>query len=456
MKVNPADQSAYYQQQSVQLLDRISQQLASGGQMPTNLTPPQPYPPFHISTSDRRVNIFWLISLVCSTSAALLATLVHQWVRAYMRIFQQSSNPLKTSRIRLFLYKGAKRLPTVAEFVPRLIHVSLILFFWGLGDLILQIDKTVFIATVIPILVCVCLYLYGVVDSIRNPQSPYRTPFSGFIWFLIQKLPRDSQYNYFRGRGVKPASMEKRQEQFAMNDTTNRMERDVCGVQWLVDNINGSNETHAFVLAIPGSFKQEWGRNVWNGVVRDGQSSSHSNLPTQLHPDLPLVSAPEGSNVHELCRCVRSFFDAYINEGDFMNTEERRGLMRGCVETVASLVCCTNVELGWFGEVEKVLGKVLSKLGDKERTDNPSTIVSNPLFTVRWTCLSLVALWKMVDANRLQELAKFSLDGIARLQTDYGSPETMAWMAIAQRFDDYLTRAWAPVVDLHLAFEPWR
>ncbi len=102
-----------------------------------------------------------------------------------------------------------------------------------------------------------------------------------------------------------------------------------------------------------------------------------------------------------------------------------------------------------------VLSKVPSKLGDKERTDNPSTIVSNPFFAVHWTCLSLVALWKIVDANRLQEPAKFALDGFARLQTGYGSPDTMALMAIAQRIDDYLTRAWVPVVDLHLAFEPW-
>src|SRR5258708_2025385 len=102
-----------------------------------------------------------------------------------------------------------------------------------------------------------------------------------------------------------------------------------------------------------------------------------------------------------------------------------------------------------------VLSKVPSKLCDKERTDNPSTIVSNPFFAVHWTCLSLVALWKIVDANRLQEQAKFALDGFARLQTGYGSPDTMALMAIAQRIDDYLTRAWVPVVDLHLAFEPW-
>jgi hypothetical protein len=130
LQVNPTIQSVYYQNQSVQMLDRISQQLASAGsQISTNLTPPSPYPTFHASASDRRVNIFWLISLVCSLSAALLATLVQQWVRAYMRIFQQSSNPFKTARIRLFLFEGAGRLPMVAEAFPGLIHVSVILFF---------------------------------------------------------------------------------------------------------------------------------------------------------------------------------------------------------------------------------------------------------------------------------------------------------------------------------------
>jgi hypothetical protein len=31
----------------------------------------------------------------------------------------------------------------------------------------------------------------------------------------------------------------------------------------------------------------------------------------------------------------------------------------------------------------------------------------------------------------------------------------MALMVLAQRIDDILTQAWAPVVDLHLAFESW-
>ena len=250
--------------------------------------------------------------------------------------------------------------------------------------------------------------------------------------------------------------MEVRQELYAMKDNpkSSRKDRDVCAVQWLIDNLNGSNETHNFVLAIPGSFKQELGRDVWKGVVEDVRSTTRHNFQVQPHPGLPLASAREGSPIYELCRCVRNFFYGYKTEGDSMDTKERRRRMRGYVETAASLVCCTRVELGLFGEVEKVLSKLLSQQGIEEQTNNSSTIISNPMFTVRWTCLSLVAIWKIVSANRLQELAKFSLDGIARLHTEYGIPDMTDLMAVGQRIDDYLTNAWESVVDLPLSFDP--
>jgi hypothetical protein len=214
----------------------------------------------------------------------------------------------------------------------------------------------------------------------------------------------------------------------------------------------------ALVLAIPGSFNGEWGQEVWKGVVKD-QSTSISNLQARSHLDFS--SAHEGTTVHELCGRVRYFFETYKDEGNFMDVGIGRiRRMRGYVETAASLVCCTGVEVGLFGEV----GEVLSEVGDKEKTNNPSKIRSSPLFAVRLTCLSLVAIRKMVDDNglRLQELAKFALDGFARLHvaTEYGIigiPDTMALMDIAQGIDDNLMKAWASVVDLHQAFdsEPW-
>ena len=189
LKVDPADQSAFYQNQTAYMLGRISQQLASvDRQISSDYTPYTPYPTFHPSASDRRVNIFWLISLVFSLSAAFLATLVQQWARDYMRIFTQPRKPLETARIRMFLFEHVERLPKVAEVVPGLIHFSLILFFWGIGDIILHIDKTIFITTVVPILVGAFFYLYCAFAPMRNPQLPYRTPFSVYILNFIRNL----------------------------------------------------------------------------------------------------------------------------------------------------------------------------------------------------------------------------------------------------------------------------
>ena len=293
----------------------------------------------------------------------------------------------------------------------------------------------------VPIGVCACLYLICVVVPLWNPQLPYRTPFSDPIWRLIQKLRHGLHHNF---------SLETHQEQSAMKSTDKRKKRDVRAVQWLVDNINGSNETEAFVLAIPGSFNQKWGREVWKGVVRDDRSTSTVDPQTQPHPDLP--SPHEGTTVRNLSRGVQYLLKTYSNEEGFMDTMERHKRMRLCVEAVASLVCCTDsteVELGLFGEVEDV-GKVLSELGDKERTNGLLTIRPNLSFTVRWTCLSLVAIWKMLDSDSVQEAAKFALDGISHFLTGHDDPDTMALTA-APRIDDYLTKAWASVVNLHLA-----
>ena len=154
------------------MLDRISQQFASmGDQISTISSSPLPYPIFRPSVSDRRVNTLWLLSLVCSLFAVFLATLVQQWSKAYMHTFQQANNSLQIARFRLYLFEGSERLPILAEVVLGLIHFSLILFFWGLGDIILQIDTTIFVIILVPIIVCVGLYLYCTINC-TDTESP--------------------------------------------------------------------------------------------------------------------------------------------------------------------------------------------------------------------------------------------------------------------------------------------
>ena len=95
-----------------------------------------------------------------------------------MCIYQRSGNHLKKARVRQYFFEGVESLPVV----------SLILFLVGLGDAVLKIDTTIGVATVVPIVFCGFIYLYSAIAQIRNPQSPYRNPFSEFILLLIQNL----------------------------------------------------------------------------------------------------------------------------------------------------------------------------------------------------------------------------------------------------------------------------
>jgi hypothetical protein len=184
------------------------------------------------------------------------------------------------------LFEGVDLLPVVAEAVPGFIHVSLFLFFAGLSDAILNINRTVGLTTVVPVGICGLLYVISVIVPLINHQSSYRNTFSGLLWYIIRKLrPLSSR---LRGKKSELPKMGEHQERLAMKGTEDREKRDVRAVQYLIENINGSNEMDTFVVAIPGSFNKEWGRNIWKAVsaqrksqtvVRDAQLTSPSSVP---------------------------------------------------------------------------------------------------------------------------------------------------------------------------------
>jgi hypothetical protein len=228
LQVNPEDQSTYYQKQSVMILAQISQQIASiAPQVPIASHPPPPYPAFRPSDSDVRVNIYWVAGLVCSLSAALLATVVQQWVRSYMLVFQQYDHPLKRARFRQFFFDGAKRMRNLAKAVTRLIHVSLFLFFLGFGDTVININITVGVATIVPICLCGSFYLYSTTAHLRDLDSPYQTLISRPIFFLMQKFSRPYFGARFLHNPRKPTTIEAYQEELVMEETQERKGRDV-------------------------------------------------------------------------------------------------------------------------------------------------------------------------------------------------------------------------------------
>ena len=457
LQPDPAQQAVYYHQQSVAMLAQISQQIASiAPQVSIPSTPPPPYPAFHPSISDIRVNAYWLIGLVCSLSAALFATLVQQWVRSYMQIFQRYDHPLKRARFRQFFFEGARSMRAMAVAVPSLIRASLVLFFFGLCDHLFGFNTIIGVITIIPICCSGSFFLYGMLAPLWKLQSPHQTLFSRPIFFLMQKLRQTNFGNRTLSEKPTARSMEACQERMVMEETDERKDRDVRAIQWLIDSTAVNAETEPLVLAIPGSFNTEWGRDVWreaSSQARDtlepppDPSRSSSQVSLMHHPPHPL----EGAAGDTISRCVRYLFETCNDHSHFENEAARRRRMRACVEATASLVCCIDFRLQGFGEV----GKLVSEIGHIEKVNELQTNQSYSTFTVHWTCLSLMEIQQKLSSNRLQGLAGYAVTGLACLQSsESGSPDDAAYKSV-RRIDECLRTAWEPIEELHRAFEPW-
>ena len=290
----PAQQSAHFQKQSALLLNQISQQLSSLGahvSTPSNISLSDPT--VSPIASDVRVNICWFMSLVSSLSAALLATFIQRWAREYMYMFQRYSNPFEIARIRQYLHEGAKSwgLPKMVEGVPALIHISLFLFFIGLADFLLTAYAIVGKITLLPIILCVTFYIITTVLPIIDPQTPYRTSFSGMVWSLTRWLRSRPCRDRF-GKPSKPLSlnMAKGQMQLAMERNDARRDRDERAIGWLAENLRGNAEMESFTQGIPGSFNTKWGRDVWN------KHRGHSSSPKPANEIVPGATAAQNDD----------------------------------------------------------------------------------------------------------------------------------------------------------------
>ncbi|KAH9055305.1 hypothetical protein EDB87DRAFT_1567514, partial [Lactarius vividus] len=124
IRPNPQDTSNFY-------LANIYRSISDPNQS-TISTPPPPFSPPSYAVW---VNSLWFLSLVISLTCALLATLLQQWARRYLKITQPRYSPHKRARIRAFSAEGVDRflLPWAVEALPTLLHASLFLFLAGLA-----------------------------------------------------------------------------------------------------------------------------------------------------------------------------------------------------------------------------------------------------------------------------------------------------------------------------------
>ena len=475
LQQNPAQQSAFLLQQSTVLLNQISHQLSSlGAQFPANLS--LPGYTLQASASDVRVNTYWFMSLVCSLSAALLATLVQRWARDHMHIFHRYSHPLKIARIRQYLHEGVEywHMREIAEAVPGLIHISLFLFFIGLADFLFSTHLTVGKFTIIPIAFIVAIYTIGTILPVFKPQTPYRTSFSGLAWYLARRWL--FKRNFMNRNGApKPLSshMMDGRMQLAMEENEARKSRDEQAIRWLIRNLTEDVEMESLASGIPGSFEADWGLKVWRGDpgLEDANTSRSStgfpNLPKlkrrstlasqspQPRPDPnsnPIPSSRSmsvyGEDIEGLCQRIRHLFETCDHHDSFTSDDEWRKRSRACVETAAPFIFCMDADISTFGEI----GRVLSDLGNAEKTRDVSPASLNWSFISCWTCLSIVVIRKLLDSSDLRDNAPAAMQPLLTFYEtdDYLSPE-MALESV-RRIDEEFVAAWRCVENLRATF----
>ncbi|KAI0263524.1 hypothetical protein BC834DRAFT_1042733 [Gloeopeniophorella convolvens] len=496
LQADPAQENAFYGQQTVTILAQISQQIA--GLAPQSPIPPaqlQQFPAFRPSQSDIRVNVYWFMSLVFSLTAALTATIVQQWVRDYMHIFQRYSHPLKSARVRQFLYEGAEGwyMPVVADAVPALVHISLFLFFIGLADFLFNINTTVATTTVTPIAICASLYLWSIVAPVINPQSPYQSSFSGMFWYISQKLKERTYTDRGSVGARKPVSakMADGRMQLAMDKSEDRKMRDVRGIRWLIDSLTEDSELEPFVVGMPGAFKTKWGRDVWMRVLEPESSSEENESADQplARPRATFLLTPPSLRqrivprafrgarnttdqqmlitlspspgrealLRELCRRVGRVVNYCVSyQFPTDSLEHRRPL--GSIDAAMWLVLYANARLEWFGD-PRTMRQALRLVGNNAVfNDKPGFdfVTGYPLY-LRWGCLGVIAMQGVLKTTVVWGVAQ---DVILAYTQSYALPydeteadgETEVALTNARRIDEHLNSAWKSLESLGHAF----
>jgi hypothetical protein len=250
-------------ERAVALLNLVTQQLAA---MPNDTRPTlPPSQPFHPPTSALCSNILWLLSLLFSLSAALTATMAKQWIRNYLQIIgRRPAPPLRRARIRAYFHEGLQKfkMPAAIEAIPILLHISLFLFFGGLFEFLLPVNRLISFLISSFFAVAALLYIVVALLPLLCGNWPYHTPFS-IVWWCLGLLLRfflrilkpllpgwTLEWLNTKFTRVKNAPLAPTTGDMAIEASPKRDARDLKALQWTVRSLRDDSELGPFVEGI--------------------------------------------------------------------------------------------------------------------------------------------------------------------------------------------------------------
>ena len=323
LQQNPQDTSNFYLANTY--LATINPNASSS--LPTS---PPPFTPPNYAIW---VNALWFLSLVVSITCALLATLLQQWARRYLKATQPRYSPHRRARIRAFFAEGIDKfiLPWAVEALPTMLHLSLFLFFAGLAVFLRNVNLTIFNFVLSWIGLCTALYGCITFLPVFCHDSPYHTPLSLPVWHLImgirfltcralKSITRScccfsgETYRHFRRLAEEYSKLFVRGMQKLVEETAFKSppDIDIRAFMWTFDSLDEDHELERFFAGLPG-FR---GSKMVNDPLPDLTSEQQEKLFGALIRLLDRTSSsdllPESVKIRRTVICRRAIGPADI------------------------------------------------------------------------------------------------------------------------------------------------
>ncbi|KAH8100987.1 hypothetical protein BXZ70DRAFT_1007913 [Cristinia sonorae] len=137
-----------------------------------------------------RISTVWLTALVFSMISALIGIVAKQWLREYLT--GMSTSPREAVRLRQYRHDGlvSWHVAEIIACLPILLQIALVLFLYGLLELLWTLDGTVAGVVTVFTVLSLCFYLATTVVPAFSPNNPFKSPqswaFSVSMWRLGQ------------------------------------------------------------------------------------------------------------------------------------------------------------------------------------------------------------------------------------------------------------------------------
>ena len=324
LQQNPQDVSNFY-------LANIYQATINPSAPNISSSLPSSPPPFSPPNYAVWVNALWFLSLVISLTCALLATLLQQWARRYLKVTQSRYNPHKRARIRAFFAEGVDKclLPWAVETLPTLLHISLFLFFAGLVVFLSNVNMTIFKLVLSWVAVCTALYGCVTLMPIFRHDSPYYTSLSSSAWAIVIGMAlfvslvsgwllywtvfcrrRAERLLEFAERCYKMLSqgMQKTAEETALKSPSEIVNR---ALMWTFDSLDEDHELEHFFSGFPGFRNSKVVADPLPTLTWDQKERLYIALTGLLDRTLSSDLLPVPIKKHRATICAKAFDPAY-------------------------------------------------------------------------------------------------------------------------------------------------